>query len=99
MSLVADTTEHETIADVQTDIARLEEEIQTMEAHAKRKQKLNDSTEQWKSGAMKALKKLHRQFEPAKSMSSILDHFHIPPELFDLDVMESSQSGNSSQSQ
>lgn len=84
----AQQTQKESIADVQSEIKRIEVEIEALKMHEKRKRELNDSIEQWKSNALEALKDLQEKIEPRQSITAILDHFGIPHDMFDISSMD-----------
>lgn len=74
----------ESIADVQSEIKRIQAEIEALKMHEKRKRELNDSIGLWKSNALEALKDLQEKIEPRQSITAILDHFSIPHDMFDI---------------
>lgn len=84
----APTSAKETIADVLSDIQRIEAEIEVMKSHDERKRLLNDSIDQWKASALEALKELQGKVEPKQPIATILDHLKIPHEMFDVDALD-----------
>lgn len=84
----ASAPQKESIADVQSDIKRIEAEIEVLKMHDERKRQLNDSIDQWKTCALNALQELQQKIEPKQTFEMILDHLRIPHEMFDINSLE-----------
>lgn len=85
---IAAKTVDEQIEEVENEIRIKSQQIQDIEEYETDMNQLRVTVATWKAGAVKALKVLKEQVNPEQSVESILEHFKIPLDMFDISSIE-----------